>query len=140
LLVLTWPLLGADCFPLIGQEPRTPLPGIQLAAAIEAPSVETEVAPGEIVRIEWSAGNLTGQTARVALFAESRTDLSRILLQDGIEIAGTGGIGSFDWDTTGLEGLFAAVVTIQAGNVSAEDAGANLITIASPGGEGEEGG
>jgi flagellar hook assembly protein FlgD len=124
--------LGATCAPLIDNTVRTPETGTVLSIVLSDPSVDANIAAGATVKINWAVGNVSGDAATVKLLAESRVDLSRTTLIDGVHVAGTGGPGEFDWNTTGFVGQYSIIGQVAAGDRSVEKTAAGKVTVYPP--------
>jgi flagellar hook assembly protein FlgD len=124
--------LGGTCWPLIDATARSPAEGTVLSITLTAPDTDANVPAGTSVRIAWVAGNLTGQSARVTLIAESRTSLARTTLLADSPVSGTGGSGEFSWNTEGYSGTYALYARIQAGDRSIEKMAPGKVTVFPP--------
>ncbi len=123
---------GATCIPLADDTRTTPIQGINLAISIETPAADIDIPPGRIVRIDWSVGNRTNQTARVSLFAESRRNLSRTALVTDLEVPGKTGFGTFEWNTTGFVDSFTIIGRVTTGDLTFEDEAEGVVRIDTP--------
>jgi flagellar hook assembly protein FlgD len=108
---------GSACLPLVDLDQRVPEQGAKLAISIERPSRDTTVPVGTKLEIAWSAANLTGNSATVAIFVESRSEpLLRSTIATDVAVSGTSQNGSVLWDTTGFSGPYAIIAEIRAGD------------------------
>ncbi len=120
---------GAPCLPFIDEDKRTAEPGTSLAIAIVEPTRALTVTAGNPVHIEWTAANLTGDSATVSVILESRTDLTQAVLLDSLGLNGTGGSGSLTWDTTGFTGPYSIIARVVTPNLTAEGKSPALVTV-----------
>ena len=132
-LALACLVAGGTCLPLVDNVSREPTSGASIGAAIVTPSEDEAVRQGDPVSVEWSASNLSGQTATVSILAESRSDptLPRTTLSQ-FALSGTGDSGRLTWDTTDFAGTYAVVARIAAAGESSENIGAGLVTVDAP--------
>jgi hypothetical protein len=122
-------IAGGTCLPLVDNTSREPQAGETLGVAISTPAADRTVAQGTPVEIKWSASNLTGNPATVAVLVESRVDLSRTALLEGLQLAGTGDSGTLTWDTQGFAGLYAVIGRIETADLQREHTAAGKITV-----------
>ena len=125
-------LIAGTCIPLVDNVQQDRTVGDNLAVSINDPSADETVLEGDIVSIEWTASNLTGAPATLALIAESRDDLSRTTLIDQLEVESTGDSGIHLWDTTGFSGPYSLIARIETAQQSFEEASFGLVTVDSP--------
>jgi flagellar hook assembly protein FlgD len=128
---LAFLILGGTCLPLVDNTATTAPAGTKLAVALTAPTAAATVAQGTPVHIAWTASNLTGESATVTLIAESRADLARTTLVADVALTGTGGSGTYTWQTNTASGAYALYARITAGTQTAE-VKSPLITIDAP--------
>lgn len=126
---LTSLLLGTTCFPLIDNTAREPVAGQTLALAIGKPDTDKTVGSGASVKIEWSAANLSGAPATIAIRVESRTASLKTTTITTFELQGTGDSGTVNWDTTGFSGPYAIVGRIATTGLAREVTAAGKITV-----------
>ncbi len=128
-VALIWLNVGATCIPLVDNSKRQPEAGETLVIVILAPTTAATVAQGASVPIEWTAANLTGEPATVSLVVESRTDLTRTTVVEGVELTKTGESGNYAWDTHGFSGPYAIIARIETLTMANEDTVAAQITV-----------
>lgn len=128
-LALTWLIAGGTCLPIINNQHEA-LPGELLGISVSSPALSTTVLEGTPVGISWSAANLTGEPATVSIMLESRSDLSKTALAEGIALDGmSSGPRDVLWNTEGYRGPYSIIAHIETSTLVREDASRGLVTV-----------
>lgn len=128
-------LLGATCDgPLIDLDANTPSdevkPGPQLGAAVIMPAVDREVPVGTLIEVEWTLGNLTGDSAIATVLVRKIDELAETILSGGILVDGSGTTQSVFWDTTDFPvGEYVAIVRVTVGDRDIDARSTGNITL-----------
>lgn len=122
-------LAGGTCIPLVKTASRQPAAGDTLGIALLMPDTDRTVGEGTIVSVEWTASNLTGESATITVTAESRVDLVRTTLLDHQALDGEGGSGTVNWNTDGFSGFYVLYAEIAAGDQTQEASSPGGITV-----------
>jgi hypothetical protein len=122
-------LVGGTCLPLVDNTKREAITGRVLGIVLMEPTADRTVSEGTSVLIDWTAGNLTGEPATITLAAESRSDLSVTTLEEGIQLDGTGGRGTFMWVTEKFSGPYRVLATITTDSLTKDNSSTGLITV-----------
>jgi hypothetical protein len=128
LAALVW-LVAGGCLPLYENKHQA-VTGEVLGISVSASAQAQTVPEGTAVDIAWSAANLTGQPATVTITLESRRNLSRVTLGEGLTFDGiSSGAQHVTWDTTGFAGPYAVIARIDTASLTREDTANGLVEI-----------
>lgn len=126
---LAWLMAGGTCLPLYENKHQA-IPGEVLGISVGASSLGDTIPEGTPVDVTWSAANLTDEPAVVTIVLESRTDLSRTNLAEGVTFEGTGsGPRHVTWYTDGFGGPYVIFAYIETATLVRRDRSRGLVTI-----------
>jgi hypothetical protein len=126
---LTWLIAGGTCLPLINYQHQA-IPGEVLGISVDSSALDTTIPEGTPVDIMWSAANLTGEPASVAITLESRRDLTKTALAEGITLDGTSsGARDVLWNTEGFRGPYSIIAHIETSTLVRDDTSRGLVTV-----------
>ena len=122
-IAFSWVLAGATCFPLIdlneGQSGASP--STLLSVSVLTPDVDRTIRLGTVVKIEWTAINLTGADAVATIFVRERRNFADTVLVGGELLEESAGARTLDWDTTDYPGgEYSIVARVEAGGFTRE--------------------
>lgn len=123
-------LTGATCVPIFDLRDPDPPKGRLLAAAIIQPNVDRTAPLGAIVRVEWTAANLTSQPGVATVIVRKLDELTETIIDGGVILDTAGVTRRVDWDTAGFEaGDYAIAIRLEAGVERAADTATGTITL-----------
>lgn len=128
-------VLGGTCLPIGNQVENQVIDnGTTLGITISKPSTDQSVAQGDLVPIQWSAGNLSSATATVTILVESREAQGGLetTVLDSFELGGEGDSGTVNWDTLDFEGRYAVIGRIQTASATRAHTAGGLVTVDAP--------
>src|SRR5262245_46263993 len=115
----SWAAVTNSCLPvnttrderLSALNPVTPL-----AVSIVKPASSRTVGLGDLVELEFTAANTTGEDGIVTVLVRKRDDRAETILAGGIRLTSQGDHESMDWDTADFApGRYNVVIRIEAG-------------------------
>ncbi len=128
-LGLTWLLVGGTCLPIVRHQHEA-IPGEVLGISVSASAQGQTIPEGTPVTINWAAANLTGAPVTVTITLESRTDLSRTVLADGLTFEGiSSGTQTLAWNTESFGGPYSVIADISTDTLTREATSSGLVTI-----------
>ncbi len=134
-LALSTLLLGATCFPLFELDPplEESAADTTLAVSVVRPAEDRVVPAGDVVEIEWTAANLTDDSAIATVLVRAREDFADTVLVGGLRISASGGAQTVEWNTTDFPGdEYSIIVQVEAGGRNEEATANGRITINTP--------
>jgi hypothetical protein len=128
-LALSWLLIGGSCLP-VELHPHVPLTGEVLGISVSASAQGQTIPEGTPVTITWAAANLSSEPATVSITLESRVDLSRTVLAEGLAVEGeSSGAQTVDWNTEGFGGPYSVIADVSTPTLTREDTSNGLVTV-----------
>jgi hypothetical protein len=120
---------NGPCLPILRHQHEA-IPGETLGISVDASAVDRTIPEGTPVTITWSAANLTGEPPTVSITLESRVNLARTVLAEGLTFEGTGsGVQALAWNTEGFGGPYSVIANVEAANLLREDTSRGLVTV-----------
>jgi hypothetical protein len=132
----TWVAVTNSCLPvnttrderLSALTPLTPL-----TVSIIKPASSRTVGQGDLVELEFTATNATGDDSVATVLVRKRDDREETILVGGIRLTSKGVHESMDWDTGGFaSGRYNVIIRIEAGDETKEEVSTAIITINAP--------
>lgn len=128
-------LTGATCVPLVDlntyleQSPPT----TDLAVSVIAPGSDLTVPIGEVLNIQFTVANLTGEEVAAAVLIRDRDDLSDTIIAGGLTIGSSGSTQTVSWDTSAFAGgEYSIVAQVRGATRTVESSAAGRVTLNSP--------
>lgn len=132
----SWVAVTNSCLPvnttrddrLSALNPLTPL-----AVSIIKPASSQTVGQGDIVELEFTAANTTGEDSIATVLVRKRDDREETILVGGIRLTSQGVHESMDWNTGGFaSGRYNVIIRIEAGDETTEEVSTAIITLNAP--------
>jgi hypothetical protein len=125
-------LTGGVCVPLFSDS-REPPAGTLLAVAVKEPASDRTIAQGDVLRIEYSITNSTGEDAIVTIAVDRSSDRSVTLIKTDTIASGTTTTRGVDWDAEGFEsGEYRITVRAIAGGRESQASSLGRISVDAP--------